>query len=788
MSNDQAAGTVLDHLVESLTSAANVSRASQARPAAVLWTDQDGQWSGTAARLREMLPHLFTLGDYQPAERQGPAIWIKCALARVLEETDWPSGVVPVVYLPGVSRGDLRAIESCPRELQPLAELQYRGVFWSQANGRDWSVNAFLSSKRGGLRLDLSADQATAAAMHRALDVLLDTPVEDLKGKRLEAADFDALLSADPVRDLLTWMNDPEGAAREWRGPRWDAFRSRCKADWKLDPVADGVLVAAERIAEGRKEWDPVWQRYRSGWRAFPKLIERLRQASLPMHLDLFADLGRYPRANDEAEERLRAALAGLDGVHHTEAASRLTVLEGEHGARRAWLWAEMGRSPLAQALEPLSRLVELIGKPLGGQRLDAMAEAYRSEFWRVDAAARQALAGLRSKADTQAVAVALRAVYLPWLEEANRRFQDLVRGGGYPGSSVVKEGQGTYQAGGACWLFVDGLRFDVAQELSHTLKAQGHAVKVDSGWAPVPSVTASGKVACSPVAHHARGRSTDQDFVPSHATQDKPLNAALLRKVLKDEGWQVLGSGETGDPAGRAWTELGDLDHYGHEHGLRLAREVPVILDAIVERVQLLLDGGWKRIRIVTDHGWLLVPGGIPKVELAKFLTATRWGRCAALTDTASATELTLTWSWCPDVRIAMAPGLSSFIAGQAYAHGGLSLQESLIPVVTVTRPKGVADEPNIKIKGVTWTGLRCRVTLEGAPEGLTTGLKADLRQKANDANTSRAGGGKVMQEGRASLVVEDDELEGEAVSLVILDASGQLIAKVATVIGGEV
>jgi hypothetical protein len=41
---------------------------------AVLWTDQDGQWQGTAARLREMLPHLFTLCDYKPEERQGPAI------------------------------------------------------------------------------------------------------------------------------------------------------------------------------------------------------------------------------------------------------------------------------------------------------------------------------------------------------------------------------------------------------------------------------------------------------------------------------------------------------------------------------------------------------------------------------------------------------------------------------------------------------------------------------------------------------------------------------------------
>ena len=256
--------TVLDRLLDSLRSAANVSRAEQVRPAAVLWTDHDGQWRAVAERLREMIPELLVLGEHAPAERRGPAIWIKCMLARTLEEADWPASAVPIIYLPGVSRADLRAIETCPRALQPLAELQYRGLFWSQLNGRDWTLNAFLSSSRGGLNLDLSADQGTQHAMHRALDVLVDTPVDALKGRRLEASDFDALLSADPVRDLLTWMNNPEGTAEEWQGARWDAFRSRCKADWKLDPKADGVLVAAERISEGRREWDAVWERYQS--------------------------------------------------------------------------------------------------------------------------------------------------------------------------------------------------------------------------------------------------------------------------------------------------------------------------------------------------------------------------------------------------------------------------------------------------------------------------------------------------------------------------------------------
>ena len=774
--------SVLDRILESLRAAANISRTYQARPAAVLWTDHDGQWRGVAARLRGLLPELLTLGDFAPEERRGPAIWIKCMLARTLDEADWPAGAVPIIYLPGVSRADLRAIETCPRELQPLAELQYRGLFWSQLNGRDWTVNAFLASSRGGLALDVAADQATQRALLRALDLLLDTPLEDLRGRRLEATDFDALLSTDPVRDLLTWMNDPEGSVAAWQGARWDAFRSRCQADWKLDPEADGVLVAAERISAGRPEWALVWERYRVGWRAFPQVIERLKLASPPPPRDLFTDLSRYPRVNAEAEDRLRSGLAALVGLEASEAASKLMALEQAHGPRRQWLWAEMGQAPLALALEPLTRLAALAARPFGGLRLEDMAGAYRDEFWRVDAAAREALAQVRTQADTQALSAALGALYVPWLDEANRRFQDLVRQDGYPGARVVKEPNGAYQGGGECWLFVDGLRYDVAQDLAALLKNQGLEVSVASAWATVPSVTASGKVACSPVAHLAQGRDADQDFVPSHGTLDKPLNTAVLRKALKDAGWQVLGGGEPGDPAGRGWMETGDLDHYGHEHGLRLAREVPVILDALVEQVRVLIDAGWQRIRIVTDHGWLLVPGGLPKTELAKFLTATRWGRCAALTATAQPTELTLTWSWSPAVRIATAPGIASFIAGKVYDHGGLSLQESLIPVVTVTRPAGIADQVVVAVEEIRWTGLRCRVTVAGAGAGYT----ADLRQKANDPRTSQAGGGKPLKDGKASLVIEDDTLEGEAISLVILNEMGQAVARVATVIGG--
>lgn len=141
---------MLDALLASLRAAVVYNRNDQAAPAAILWADKERQWETLLPALREHLSEFLTLGDYQPAARTGPAIWLKCMIARTLPEAHWAEDATPVLYLPGVSRADLRAVEECPRELQPLAELQYRGAYWTQTNGKDWTLLAFLSSSDGG--------------------------------------------------------------------------------------------------------------------------------------------------------------------------------------------------------------------------------------------------------------------------------------------------------------------------------------------------------------------------------------------------------------------------------------------------------------------------------------------------------------------------------------------------------------------------------------------------------------------------------------------------------------
>ena len=157
---------LIDYLASQLRNSATYNSAVQVAPAAILWTDIERQWQPAMPFIKQHIPELIELGTYNPEERIGPAIWIKCAIAGMLEDCELPKDKTPIIYLPGVGRKDLRAIEQCPDELRPLAELQYRGCWWAyNSAGRDWSVGSFLTNPRVGLELDVAKDKKTQEAI-----------------------------------------------------------------------------------------------------------------------------------------------------------------------------------------------------------------------------------------------------------------------------------------------------------------------------------------------------------------------------------------------------------------------------------------------------------------------------------------------------------------------------------------------------------------------------------------------------------------------------------------------
>ena len=761
-------GTVYAALLDALRSATSHNRSDGVAPSVVLWTDKERYWESVIPRLRGELP-LLTVGPYAPDALTGPAIWLRCVIAGTLPEVELPDGT-PVIYLPGVSRADLRAVEDCPRSLQPLAELQYRGVLFAHRNGRDWTPAAFLHNKLG---IEVAADAATRDALARALPKLLDEPVEALGARApLTAATLNALLVPDPERDLLLWLDDPQGHDRAMNPAARAAFRNLCVSRFGFDPEADGELEAAGRLMEGKGPWEVVWDRYKEAPGRYANLPDLLDRAGPSENLTLFEAASPYrPRDNRAEEDHLREALLVLADLSATEARQRLLTLEKDHGRRRDWVWAELGQSPLALALLPLAKLADATAKPLGAGTPAGLAGRYASEGWKADRAALSALASAGDAGDSAAVRTAVRAVYADWLEECARRFADAIATEPLPApEGLDPEGP----EGGRCILFTDGLRYDVARRLAEVL--EDGEITVETGWryCALPGVTPTAKPALSP----ARPLLSPGKKFDATAT-GKAVTAESLRRLLKDRGYQILKDEEVGSPEGSAWTETGDLDALGHNRGWKVALDVERSVRDLAAKVTALLEAGWREVLVVTDHGWLLLPGGLPKVDLPEHLTVVRKGRCARLKSGAHKDQQTVRWSLDPEVSVAVAPGIATYEAGKEYEHGGLSPQECVVPVLTVTA-SGVAPSVAATIAEVRWTGLRCRIRVEGAPDS----AKVDLRSRAADSSTSITAP-KPLKDGTASLLVADDSREFDAAIVVVLDPDGRVLAKAPTVVG---
>jgi hypothetical protein len=775
---DETQMTIGQALVAALRRMGTFTTGDQVKPCAILWTDPQRLWGNAIGELKALLPELFEFGAYDSEHRCGPAIWLRCIEARAIEPR-LAADVIPVFYLPGVSRQQLREVEEVAQDLQTLVELQFRGSVWLHTNGRDWTPLAFLTSERGGLNLDVGRDAATGEALGRALTRLLAEKVADLRGRRLDADYFNGLLAPDPPRELLLWMNNPDDVRAAKDEYEWGAFCRECQAHYGIDPEKDGELLAAEKLGARKDRWLGVWERFVDAPGRYQGVVKLLERVDPTAGGNLPLDPEPWPKRNDAEERRVADALTGLRDKRWDEAAGVVHELERIHGCRRSWVWRELGRCQMAAALEYLDRLATFVARPLAAASADDLAEQYVRSGWETDAAALAALACPETLEYETPVRTAVRSLYQRWLDESARNLQTLIQSK----LGTMSPRLGPLEAiAGRVVLFADGLRFDIAQKVAASLKASGCIANLAWDWAPVPTVTATAKPQASPLAHLFKGGEAGDEFAVTIVGTGQRLTAERFAALLSQNGIEVLSGLPIGNISAKAWVEGGSLDKRGHREGWKLAKLIEQEVKDLAAQIQGLLASGWREVVVVTDHGWLLLPDGFPKIELSRHAVENRWGRCAAMRPGAP-TELPLyPWHWNPAVSVASPPGIGCFVAGMEYVHGGVSAQESIIPRMTVTASAAAAVTPRLaKIK---WVGLRCRVTVEGP----AAGLKVDLRARAADAASTKVEGKKpkdLAPDGTVSLAVPDDREMGNPAVVVLLTADDKVIHTLPTEIG---
>jgi hypothetical protein len=423
--------------------------------------------------------------------------------------------------------------------------------------------------------------------------------------------------------------------------------------------------------------------------------------------------------------------------------------------------------------------LVVAIKDGVAGSDWHGLRDSYVKSGWKADRAAWKALAMVSEKRDIEAIHSALSAVYKPWLQELSDRTDPMALS--YPNTSAATCCTHTPKPG-AVILFVDGLRCDLGIELAAKLHDRGLLVETTYEWAGLPTVTATAKPGWQPLAGRLTGNSISGAFEPQLSESGQPLKAPDFRKHVTELGWTWFEANALGDPAGSGWTEIGSLDHYGHDMGSKLVWRIEEELKVVIQRILELMEHGWKEIFVVTDHGWLLLPGGLPKVDLPKHLTVSRWGRVAIAQPGAVHSYKEISWFWGNGHSVVCSPGITAFREGLEYAHGGMSLQETITPVIRIL-PNRAAQTSVARLIGCKWTGLRLQVHVENPGD-----CTLDIRTKSADANTSVLSDTQKLKtvgtDGTVSLVVEDDSCMGRSAVLVAV-SGGTVVAKQSITIG---
>jgi hypothetical protein len=769
--------SIFDKVLHALKQAENHNSQVMVKPEVILWPDPENQWTEVMDVLQSSLPQLLIYGPYNPAKKQGPAIWLKCMIAKSLPEADWNEEAIPIIYLPGVAKSDLRNVENAVFNFQPLLEYQYTGTLFIQENGREWSILAFLENPINGLGIKVAKDNATKDALKKTLPSIFQDP-DVLAYKTIIDADYlNNQMFPDIVSGILKWMCKGEAFLNALDSGKQEVFINLCKSQYEFEPDHKNIKAIAEKLGTQKNAWKNVWQFYATAPNKYPE-IEALLRLAKPADLGsgLFAlPEESWPQVNEEKEEALAQALTKTAKQDASKALSSLLELEKTHGKRRSWVWLESGKAPLAGCLPFLLEMATKSKESYASASIEAIRNYYTTSGYQIDQQMRKALAAVKTEKDKSIVKSIIQLFYQPWLENITRRFQELVSQ-----DASIFSTQTAIASSETYVLFVDAFRYELSEEFSKRLEHQQLKVTLGSDWSAIPSLTPTAKPNVSPIATLVSTESTINEFRPQ-LQKSKDLQTQVFRDALNTAGFKWVSHPSDIQEDGKYWQEIGDIDTKGHEEQADMVKRIDELFDQIQEALDIAFEKGIKRIHIVTDHGWLLLPGGLPKTSLHAGLTETRWGRCALIKEGVISNLLHLPWRWNPSIFIAYAPGITFFKANEEYAHGGISLHECLVPTMIIENPKVKHVIADIKL--VKWVKLKCTINTSNVPDG----YRVDIRTKYNDAKTSIVlTKNKTIQANMITLMV-DDAAEYQAATVVLTDENERILDKKPTTVCGE-
>ncbi|MBN2006732.1 MAG: PglZ domain-containing protein, partial [Anaerolineae bacterium] len=449
---------------------------------------------------------------------------------------------------------------------------------------------------------------------------------------------------------------------------------------------------------------------------------------------------------------------ARLDGI--TDKAGALDFVGEERDVfrqRAASFWAREGDVPGWQALEGMQEtlhqaqaaLAEIAQQPTPA----AMVARYATAWWKVDAAYRRFSAQLdRTGAQVDAALKWTARIYREYLGVLNERFTALAAAEGqWPPAQCALAGPLLWSgapSGGKglrALVMVDALRYELAHALAARLGL--NAEQVQARLSPIPSITELGMAALLPGWEHFRlmhesewiiqapGSSDNlarkdkrlaylvSQLEPNHAnscpTRKKRASQALFSSGLSGLGQkaaifdldQWLATPLNSLEQNVSWIVVTSqaIDAAGEGIGAVALHTFDALLERLEHGIRRLRAAGCTEITIVSDHGFLLRET-IREADKVKAREPGLLKKNAryAVGPSAAYPDAGADWAALPhfpvhgsDLTAWFPRGVGCFLTPGPYnyMHGGIALQEVVIPVIQIRqtaleRPVGVSLE----------------------------------------------------------------------------------------------
>jgi len=379
---------------------------------------------------------------------------------------------------------------------------------------------------------------------------------------------------------------------------------------------------------------------------------------------------------------------------------------ESDQAHPRVLAWGELAR--LASAVEMLLDASPLQDWAHPGEAITW----YTLKGWRVDKAGEELLRNLSQPTpELLALIAPLRAAYRARWEDCMMRWSEVWLAAGCPTPAQTTAGEwvaGLLKASGRATaiLVADALRYDLGATLAEQLNAREGAARatVQAARTALPSITALGMGMALPIPE----KDLQADVVDGKWQLHRVGHTANLslaeqrREWLKTQGkvaadallsMTEVQNGAIPEPqAKRSRLVIFDdlIDKLGHDEELE-AMGSDQVIKRYLTAIEHLRDTGWLRVLVVTDHGYIHWPGSQER-HVSPPVPDPAYSSRRALAYPQDATfsgpqVLAPGGKW----RIALPSGTACFrtYGGLGYFHGGASLQEWIIPCLTIEWPQ---------------------------------------------------------------------------------------------------